>query len=157
MVYSSDHGEMLGDHGRWGKSIAYQPSVGVPLVLAGPGVQAGVASDALVSMHDLTATFLDFAGRPPLPGMDSRSLRPLLSGAAQRHRPHVRSGLGDWRMVSDGRYKLVRQTPRARRHAWRRAVDAPVRPAGRSLGDARPRRPTAGRGGPPGPLLAPGT
>ena len=111
VVYSSDHGEMLGDHGRWGKSIAYQPSVGVPLVLAGPGVQAGVASDALVSMHDLTATFLDVAGRPPLPGMDSRSLRPLLSGAAQRHRPHVRSGLGDWRMVSDGRHKLVRQTP----------------------------------------------
>ena len=39
VVYSSDHGEMLGDHGRWGKSVAYQPSVGVPLVVAGPGVQ----------------------------------------------------------------------------------------------------------------------
>jgi arylsulfatase A-like enzyme len=85
--------------------------VGVPLVVAGPGVQPGGASDALVSMHDLAATFLDVAGRPPLPGMDSRSLRPLLSGATQRHRPHVRSGLDDWRMVFDGRHKLVRQIP----------------------------------------------
>jgi arylsulfatase A-like enzyme len=111
VVYSSDHGEMLGDHGRWGKSVHFQPSVGVPLVVAGPGVRAGTASEALVSLHDLTATFLDFAGLPPLPEMDSRSLRPVLSGEARLHRPHVRSGLGAWRMVFDGRYKLVRGAP----------------------------------------------
>jgi arylsulfatase len=111
VVYSSDHGEMLGDHGRWGKSIYYQPAVGVPLAVAGPGIRAGAMSDALVSLHDLTATFLDFAGLPPLPGMDSRSLRPVLSGEARLHRSHVRSGLGAWRMVFDGRYKLVRGAP----------------------------------------------
>jgi arylsulfatase len=104
IVYSSDHGEMLGDHGRWGKSTYYQPSVGVPLVVAGPGVRAGVASDALVSTHDLTATFLESAGLPPLPGMESRSLLPVLSGAAETHRAHVRSGLGPWRMVCAGRH-----------------------------------------------------
>ncbi|MFC1574083.1 sulfatase, partial [Candidatus Latescibacterota bacterium] len=38
IVFSSDHGEMLGDHNRWAKVVPYQPSVGVPLVIGGPGV-----------------------------------------------------------------------------------------------------------------------
>jgi arylsulfatase A-like enzyme len=108
VVYSSDHGEMLGDLNQWSKSIFYQPSVGVPLVVSGPDVRAGLASDALVSLQDLTATFLDSAGAPALPEMDGRSLWPCLRGEAAAHRPHVRSGLGDWRMVYDGRFKLVR-------------------------------------------------
>ena len=107
VVYSSDHGEMLGDHSRWGKSTYYQASAGVPLVVAGPGVQRGVTSGALVSMHDLAATFLELAGRPALPEMESRSLAPLLRGERAAHREVVRSGLNNWRMVSDGRYKLV--------------------------------------------------
>jgi arylsulfatase A-like enzyme len=107
VVYSSDHGEMLGDHDRWGKSTYYQPSVGVPLIAAGPGVLAGVVSDALVSMHDVAATFLDYAGCAPLPAMESRSLRPLLEGKTSSHREVVRSGLDGWRMAWDGRYKLV--------------------------------------------------
>jgi len=86
VIYGSDHGEMLGDHNRWAKSIWYQPSVGVPLIVAGPGVRQGMTSDALVSIHDLAATMLDYAGRAPLPGMDSRSFRPVLEGRAETHR-----------------------------------------------------------------------
>jgi arylsulfatase A-like enzyme len=107
IVYSSDHGEMLGDHSRWGKSIYYQPSVGIPLIVAGPVVRSGLVSDALVSLHDLTATFLEYAGCAPLPEMDSRSLRPVLAGERSSHREIVCSGLDAWRMVFDGRYKLV--------------------------------------------------
>ena len=110
IVYSSDHGEMLGDHARWGKSTAYQPSAGVPLAIAGPGFQRSVASDALVSTHDLTATFLELAGAEPLPEMDSISLVPLLRGETSTHREHVRSGLDEWRMAWDGRLKLVQTT-----------------------------------------------
>ena len=108
IVYSSDHGEMLGDHDRWGKSVPYQPSVGVPLYVAGPGVQAGLVSDALVSVMDLTATFLDYAGLHQPAAIDSRSLKPLLEGKTRSHREHVLSGLGAWRLVWDGRYKLIR-------------------------------------------------
>lgn len=108
IVYSSDHGEMLGDHNRWGKSVPYQPSIGVPLIMAGPGVPGGVVSDALVSVMDLAATFLDYAGLARPADMDSRSLRPLLEGRTRSHRQHVLSGLGDWRVVFDGRYKLIR-------------------------------------------------
>ena len=107
IAFSSDHGEMLGDHTRWGKNLPWQPSIGVPLMVAGPGVRQDVSSDALVSTMDLAATFLDYAGTRKPPEMDSRTLRPLLEGRASRHREYLRSGLGRWRLVMDGRYKLV--------------------------------------------------
>jgi arylsulfatase len=108
VVFSSDHGEMLGDHNLWGKVKPFQPSVGVPLIVAGPGVARGVSSQALVSMMDLAATYLDYAGVPRPGDMDSRSLRPLLEGRTRKHRDYVLSGLAGWRMVNDGRYKLIR-------------------------------------------------
>lgn len=107
VVYSSDHGEMLGDHSRWGKSTWYTPSSGIPLIVAGPGISNGLTSDALVSLHDLTATFLDYAVAPKLPAMESRSLRGVLEGKTREHRQCVFSGLGGWRMVFDGRHKLI--------------------------------------------------
>ena len=108
IVYSSDHGEMLGEHGRWGKGVPYRASVGVPLLLAGPGVRQGFQTGTPVSIMDLAATFLDYGG-VDVPGeMDSRSLRPLLEGSTDQHREVVLSGLRDFRMAWDGRYKLVR-------------------------------------------------
>jgi len=107
IIYSSDHGEMLGDHSRWGKSTWYTPSTGIPMILAGPGITNGVISEALVSLHDLTATILDYAGAEPLPAMDSRSLRGVLEAKRDEHRQHIISALDDWRMVTDGQYKLV--------------------------------------------------
>ena len=107
IVYASDHGEMLGDHGRWGKTVWYHPSVGVPLIVAGTGVVRGQQSSALVSLHDLAATFEDYAGASPMPEMDARSIRPLLEGQITVHRTHVHSGLDHWRLVFDGTHKLV--------------------------------------------------
>lgn len=114
VVYSSDHGEMLGDHGRWGKSVPYQASAGVPLIVAGPGIAQGAQSGALVSQMDLAATFVDFADLPVPPEMESRSLRTLLEDGTGEHREHARSALrtasahaGRFRMIQDHRYKLV--------------------------------------------------
>ncbi len=114
VVYSSDHGEMLGDHGRWGKSIWYSASVGIPLIVSGPGIGIGV-SQTLVSLHDLAATFIDYAGSAPLPGMDAHSLRPLFEGRTGLHRDCVHAGLENWRMIFDGRFKLVLETDTAPR------------------------------------------
>jgi arylsulfatase len=108
IAFSSDHGEMLGDHSLWGKTLPYQPSVGVPLIVAGPGVRKGVWSDALVSVMDLAATFLDYAGVARPADMDSRSFRPVLEDKTRSHREYVLSGLGRWRLVADNRYKLIR-------------------------------------------------
>src|SRR5690606_18720092 len=49
IVFASDHGELLGDHGLWAKSSPYHPSVSVPFIACGPGVQRGITSDALVT------------------------------------------------------------------------------------------------------------
>lgn len=107
IVYSSDHGEMLGDHGLWGKSVWYRQSVGIPLVISGPGVRQGRQTDAMVSLQDVAATLLDFAGADPLPGSDSISLRNILLGESDYNRMYVHSGLNEWDMVFDGQYKLV--------------------------------------------------
>lgn len=107
IIYSSDHGEMLGDHGGWGKSSPMQQSVGVPLVIAGPGVSEGIVSDALVNTMDIAATCLELAGIARPSDMDSLSLVPVLGGKTKFHRECVYSGLKPWRMVFDGHYKLI--------------------------------------------------
>ncbi len=108
IVFSSDHGEMLGDHNRWGKLVPNEPSTGVPLIAAGPGVQQGVRTPAPASVMDIAATCLDVAGLPVPSEMDSRSLRPLLTGTSTSHREYLFSGLEPWRAVTDGQYKLIR-------------------------------------------------
>ncbi len=108
IVFSSDHGEMLGDHGRWHKSVPYQPSAGVPMIFAGPGIKPNAQSAVPTTIMDFGATFLDFAGLPPMQN-DSRSMRPVLTGESTTHRDVVLSGLGSWRMAFDGRYKAITQ------------------------------------------------
>jgi arylsulfatase len=107
IIFSSDHGEMLGDHGLWGKIVPYQASTFVPLIVLGPGIRQGVINHALISIMDLTATFLDYADVQPPSSMDSRSMRSLLEGNTHSHRDVAFSGLGAWRMAYDGQYKVI--------------------------------------------------
>lgn len=108
IVFSSDHGEMLGDRSLWKKRYPWQPSVGVPLVVAGPGITGERVIDHPTTILDLTATWLDYAGAAPLPQMDSRSLRPVLESRRNNVRDAALSGFGKWRLAFDGRYKLIR-------------------------------------------------
>lgn len=108
IIYASDHGEMLGDHNLWMKGVPYQPAVGIPFVICGPNIARNVVSDALVSLHDLAGTFLDYAGIPVPEDMDSISLEPVLAGVQSEHREIVFSALLDWELAFDGRYKFVR-------------------------------------------------
>jgi arylsulfatase A-like enzyme len=107
IVYASDHGEMLGDHGQWNKRSPYGPSAGVPLVIDGPGVASRGVVPEPATILDLHATFLDYAGVDP-GDIDSESMRPYLDGAADGVREVVTSAIGPWRLAFDGRYKLIR-------------------------------------------------
>lgn len=107
IIYTSDHGEMLGDHGLWEKRTYRHPSVGIPMIVAGPGVDGQRVIDRPASLHDLAATMLESANARPLPDMDSRSLWPLLDGSQTNHREIVMSAVDDWIMGFDGRHKIV--------------------------------------------------
>ncbi len=107
IVFSSDHGEMLGDHNRWGKHVPYQASAGIPLIVAGLDVKPNRQSNALASLIDISATFLDYANAAKLPQMEARSLRPVLTGKATKHRDFLLSALEEWKLVWDGRHKLI--------------------------------------------------
>ena len=107
IVFSSDHGEMLGDHNLWGKTHPHQASVGVPLVIKGPNVQRALTCTLPTTILDLTATFLEFAGLTVPEEMDSHSMKPLLNGETASHREHVFSAVKNWQMVSDGKLKLI--------------------------------------------------
>ena len=115
IIFTSDHGEMLGDYDQWQKLSPLQASVGVPLVIAGPGVEASGRDDAPMTTLDLTASFLEWGGLTPGDDLDSRSLVDYLGAHTRRHRDLVFSGLSAWRMVFDGRFKLVRGYDPAKR------------------------------------------
>jgi arylsulfatase A-like enzyme len=93
VVFMTDHGEMLGDHGIYLKGpYFYEPAVHVPLIVSWPGVIGpGRRSPALVEYADLAPTLLEAAGLPRHPGMQGRSLWPMLTGRAglDHHRDDV--------------------------------------------------------------------
>jgi choline-sulfatase len=69
VIYSSDHGEALGERAHWGKSNLYGECTQVPLVIAGPDVPAGTTCDTPVNLIDLAPTFLSAFGlTEALPG-----------------------------------------------------------------------------------------
>lgn len=81
IVFFSDHGELLGEHGTWMKDSFYESSARVPMIIRWPeGFEGGRRITRNVSTVDLFATLCDLAGISQPPNLDSRSLEPLLRG-----------------------------------------------------------------------------
>jgi choline-sulfatase len=106
IVYTSDHGEMLGDHGLYTKSVPYEASVRIPLVIAGPGVERGT-SDALVELIDLNPTLCDLVGLPPQEDIDAQSLVPVLRSERDEHRTETVSAIRNFRCLRTRQVKYV--------------------------------------------------
>lgn len=79
VIFMSDNGWMLGEHGLTSKVLAYEPSARVPLSIAAPGIEPGSQCDRLVSNLDIAPTLLDFAGLAIPESYQGHSLRPLLT------------------------------------------------------------------------------
>jgi choline-sulfatase len=119
VVFSSDHGDMLGEFGIWDKRYFYEASVGVPLVFAGGAVcgdgrdNRGIVDRSLVSHLDLYPTFLALAGAEPSPRSPLVGWRPgedlsgRLEGGGGPRRKAVFSELGTSVMVRSANWKLV--------------------------------------------------
>jgi choline-sulfatase len=79
VIYTSDHGEMLGEHGLWQKFVFYEPSVGVPLLFRVPGVTPSNALCATpVSLVQMVPTLLELCGVATPAGLDGASFTRLL-------------------------------------------------------------------------------
>jgi arylsulfatase A-like enzyme len=129
VVFCSDHGDNMGDHGMGEKDLFYDCSARVPLLVYDPRAEAdttrGTVVDALVEGIDLAPTFLEFFGAPAKPHiLEGRSLQPWLHGDQPEWRDHciseydyatrdARRAIGvdqsDARtvMVFDGRWKYI--------------------------------------------------
>ncbi|WP_240790951.1 sulfatase-like hydrolase/transferase [Roseomonas sp. AR75] len=112
VLYSSDHGDNVGARGLWGKSVMYEESVGIPMILAGAGVPAGVTCATPVSLTDAYATVLDAVGCAEAPPPGSTSLFDVAAGAkvgrsvvSEYHASGSREAAY---MLRDGRWKYVR-------------------------------------------------
>ena len=96
VIYTSDHGEMLGEHGIWEKQKFFEASVRVPLVIRYPKrISGGKRISQNVNLIDLFATLCDLSGIPAPDDLDSRSLVPLLEGKPDSWDNETLSHFGD--------------------------------------------------------------
>ena len=95
VIYTSDQGFFLGEHGLFDKRFMYEESLSMPFLVRWPGViKPGTHSDAMALNVDFAPTFLEAAGLPVPPEMQGRSLVPVLRGQVPR----------DWRTSMYYRY-----------------------------------------------------
>ncbi len=107
ILFSSDHGEMLGDHGCYTKTLPYDSSIRIPLFVCGPGVKPGIESEALIELIDLAPTVCDLAGVPMGDNLDARSFLPILQGNGEAHRESIVSCMRNWRLIRTRTHKYV--------------------------------------------------
>lgn len=113
VIYTSDHGEMNGEHGFWTKMVMYESAVGIPLILAGAGAPRGVAATQ-ASLVDIHPTVLQAAApttNEPDPARPGRSLYDLATAPdpdrvvlSEYHDGGAITGLfsirvGDWKYI----------------------------------------------------------
>lgn len=107
VLYSSDQGFFLGEHGWFDKRWIFEESARTPLIIRWPGmVQPGTVNTDMISHIDLAETFLEAAGQPIPDRMQGRSLMPILSG----HTP------ADWRTAFYYHYYEYPQPHHVRPH-----------------------------------------
>ncbi len=81
VVYTSDQGFFLGDHGLYDKRFMYEHSLRMPLLMRYPeGIKPGATSDAMVLNLDFASTFLDYAGAPIPKDIQGQSLMGITTG-----------------------------------------------------------------------------
>lgn len=114
VIYTSDHGEMLGRHGLWFKSALYEEAARVPLIIRFPGnTGKGVHVNEPVSLLDLFPTLCEIAGVEPYEFLDGVSLMPALGGEPLPVDRPIFTEYADYglhtptRMMRKGSYKLI--------------------------------------------------
>ena len=109
VIFTSDHGDLLGDHGLQGKGNFYEGSMRIPLVVRGPGIAGPATRPELVELRDVTASILRLAGIEPPDHMDARPLPGLAGeGAGGGPRSAILGTLARAWVAFDGTWKLCK-------------------------------------------------
>jgi uncharacterized sulfatase len=89
VIFVSDHGYLLGEHGQWQKQLLFEESARVPMIFAGPGVSGRGGSPRTVELLDIYPTLIELCSLPkPKHKLEGKSLVPLLKDPeAKRNRP----------------------------------------------------------------------
>ena len=107
IVFTSDHGEWLGDHLRYGKGYPADDAVSrVPLIIAPPANRQGQRHDSIVEAVDIAPTLLELAGIQIPPYMQGASLAPLMAGLAPAKEVALTEGAG-WKCLRSDRYRYL--------------------------------------------------
>jgi choline-sulfatase len=114
VIYTSDHGDNLGNRGYWGKSVMYEDSAAVPMIMAGDDIPQGHVVKTPVSLVDLHPTFLaalgesDAADEPPRPGKSlfdlARNEQPDRVAFSEYHAAGANTGVY---MIRKGQWKYI--------------------------------------------------
>lgn len=110
IVYVSDHGEQLGEHGLWWKNTFYEGSVGVPMIFAGPGIPKNQTRQQNVSLIDLGQTLLDMTGCKLNPTAQGRSFACLFDGDQEAWDDTVFAD-NLWPYTSECLHRMVKRGP----------------------------------------------
>jgi arylsulfatase A-like enzyme len=120
ILFTSDHGDMLGDHGLKNGTLFYESSACIPMILVAPAGDSslghGREDDRLVELRDVMPTLLELAGIDTPESVEGismlgQTIRPYLYG-------EMREGLRAGRMIHDGRFKLIYYTAGNRRQLF---------------------------------------
>lgn len=111
VVFTSDHGEMLGDHYRWRKSLAYEAAARVPFIMHAPerfGINRASTIDAVTTHADIMPTLLDMVGIDIPDHLDGQSLMPLIRGEQTQCREYLHiEHAPEQQALTDGREKYI--------------------------------------------------
>ncbi len=135
IVFTSDHGYHLGDHGLWQKQSLFERSARVPLLIAAPGAEGnGRAALAPIEMLDIYPTLADLAGLKAPEYIEGKSLRPTLDDPAKAVKTaafsQVKRGVnGDGYSVRSGKWRYTEWTNAAGKPVGAQLFDEEADPA----------------------------
>jgi arylsulfatase A-like enzyme len=124
VVFTADHGNMLGDHGRWFKGVAYEGSSRIPLLMKAPSnsplasqFNRGKVLNEVVENVDVMPTLMEMTGlQAPAQGIQGKSMVDLVAGTEPAWKNRAFSQIA-YTMLRTPQYKLIKNSAKEMRHA----------------------------------------
>ena len=108
IIFTSDHGLAIGSHGLMGKQNMYEHTIGVPLIMSGPGIPRNERKNAQIYLRDLFPTTCELANIPIPKTVEGQSFKAVIEGRKRRIYEHTFGYFKDrQRMVRTDRWKLI--------------------------------------------------